>query len=387
MNFFETLYADLRERQIFPAVVLLAVLALGIPLLAPRFVGSVKAPPPPAPTPALPAPPSGVQPPQQVLASLQTVPAPSSLTRRGAEADPFREKGPMAAGGGNPVTPATNSSSKTTTSTTTSTTPAKTTPAKTTPAKTTPAKTTPAKTTPAKTTPAKTTTTKTTTTKTSTTSAPTKPKSGGSGTTTTPAVVNPTTGPATLKPTQAYTINIDTKDATGTHVLSDVVRLAPLPDAQTPEIILLGVVQGGKKVAFLFTNSVKVSGQSGSGLTCLPTPSDCQIVELAPGQGMRLAPTANAALISTFTFELVSIGVADFSSADKASAERSAVSAAGQTLIPLSSSTALATLSFSDKLGALVHQSAPSGSTAATGSTGSTSATSTTGSTGTTGAS
>lgn len=376
MKFLQTLYADLRERQIFPAVVLLAVLAVAIPLLAPTLVGTVKAPAPPAPTPALPVPPPGVQPPQQVLASLQTPPAPATQTRHGAEPDPFREKGTASTPAGGPSAPTSSSKS---TSTSTSTTKTSTTTTKTTPAKTTPAKTTPAKTTPAKTTPAKTTTTKTTTTTTSsTTSAQTKPNSGGSGTTT-PATVNPTTGPATLKSTQAYTINIDTKDATGTHVLSDVVRLAPLPDAQTPEIILLGVVQGGKKVAFLFTNSVKVSGQTGSGLTCLPSPSDCQIVELSPGQGMRLAPTANAALISTFSFELVSIGVANFSSADQASAARSAVSAAGQTLIPLSSSTALATLSFSGKLGALVHQSIPSGSTGATGSTGASGATGATG--------
>jgi hypothetical protein len=201
--------------------------------------------------------------------------------------------------------------------------------------------------------------------------------------------VAPTTGPATLKSTQAYSVNIDTKDANGLHVLTDVVRLAPLPAAESPELIYLGVLQGGKKAVFLFTNSVKVSNQTGSQLTCLPSADDCQIVELSPGQGMKLAPTANTALITTFTFEVMSIGATNYSSASAAKQARDAVSTAGQTLVPLSNSTELQTLRFDDKIGALVPQKAPStpptGPTGSTGSTGSTAATGGTGATGATG--
>ena len=170
-----------------------------------------------------------------------------------------------------------------------------------------------------------------------------------------------------------------------------MVRLAPLPAAESPELIFLGVLQGGKKAAFLFTNSVKVSNQSGSQLTCLPSADDCQIVELSPGQGMKLAPTANAALIATFTFELMSIGAVDYSSASAAQQARDAVSTPGQTLLPLSNSTVLKTLRFEDKIGALVHQNPPSsppaGATGSSGSTGSTAATGSSGSTGATGGS
>ena len=195
-------------------------------------------------------------------------------------------------------------------------------------------------------------------------------------------LVTPISGPSTLKSTQAYTVNIDTKDAKGAHALSNVVRLAPLPAAQSPEVIYLGVLKGGKRAAFLFTNSVKVSGQSPNGITCLPSPSDCQIAELSPGQGMRLAPTSNTALIATFTFELMSIGTANFSSADAALQARDNVSSAGQTLLPLSSSTELATLRFDDTVGALVAQSPPTGSTGASGSTGSSGSSGSTGATG-----
>jgi hypothetical protein len=377
-NFLKTLQSDLRERQIFPAVIVLAVLAVAIPIVAPMVLGNSSTPPPVAIAPQPVSLPAGVKPPERELVLLTTAPPVISNVRHGNEPNPFRVSQPTATDTGSApsTTPAATTPAKT------STTPASTTPAKTTPATTTPAKTTP---TPGKTSPSK--------------GAGSKPKpkaikpkgstttgsgSTGSGSKTTPpATATPTTGPATLKATQAYTVNIDTKDATGTHALSDVVRLAPLPAAQTPEVIFLGVLSGGQKAAFLFTNAVKVSGAGGSGLTCLPSAADCQIVEMAPGQGISLTPTSNTALISTFTFELMSIGAQDFSSASAATSARDAVSAAGQTLLPLYSSTALQTLRFDDKVGALVHHSVPAGgSTASTGSTGSTAATGSTGATG-----
>jgi hypothetical protein len=380
MKFLRTLLTDLRERQILPAVVLLAVLAVAIPIGASILLSKVSAPAPVSIIEPRVVLPKGVVAPSKELAALTTVTPVSSITRRGSEPNPFREAG----GSSGSSTPAASTPSKAATTTktksTTTTTPAKTTPAKTTPAKTTPAKTTPAKT-PATTTPAKT--------KPATGSTTPSGSSGGSGIT--PATTTPTTGPASLKSTQAYSVNIDTKDANGLHVLTDVVRLAPLPAAESPELIYLGVLQGGKKAAFLFTNSVKVSNQTGSQLTCLPSADDCQLVELSPGQGMKLAPTSNAALITTFSFELMSIGVIDYSSADAAQQARDAVSTAGQTLLPLSNSTELQTLRFDDKIGALVHQNAPSspsaGATGSSGSSGSTAATGSSGSTGATGGS
>jgi hypothetical protein len=372
MNFLRTLQADLRERQIFPAVVVLAVLAVAIPVVASMTLSSYKTPVPTPIAPETVSLPKGIATPAHELLVLTTPPTVNANTRTGSEPDPFRE-GSTSSG----VTAATSGSS----SKPATTTPAKTT---TTPAKTTPAKTTP---TPARTTPAKTTAPKNTSSKTkSTTPKASKPSSGSTGKTAPPVQATPTTGPATLKSTQAYTVNIDTKDATGTHTLTDVVRLAPLPAAQTPEVIYLGVVKGGQKAAFLFTNAVKVSGPSSSDLTCLPDTADCQIVELRPGQGMSLTPTSNTALISTFTFELMSIGAENFSSSDAATEARTAVSTAGQTLLPLYNSTALQTLRFDANIGALVHHSVPAGgSGVSTGSTGSTAATGNTGATGASG--
>lgn len=348
MNFFKTLQADLRERQIFPAVVVLAVLAVAIPIAAPTLFGKVATPPAGSTVVPQVRPPAGVLTPQQELADLSAIPATQSVLRRGSEPDPFRQlsasSGKTAASAGGSV-----SSSTATTRTTTSTTPAKTTPVTTTPATTTPSK---------------------------------APSTGSTGATSAPATGTPVTGPDTLRSDQAYTVNIDTKDAQGVHTLSDVVRLAPLPAAQSPEVIYLGVLQGGKKAAFLFTNAIAVASKDASQLTCLPSTSACQILELAPGQGMSLYPTSNSALIATFSFELVSIGAKTYASDADATQARDAVSTAGQTLLPLTNSTELSTLVFSDKLGALVHHTQHSGSsTGPTGSTGSTGATGSTGGT------
>ena len=90
MKLLRTLYADLRERQIFPAVVMLAVLAVGIPIFASIALSKVTPPatvPVPLPSVQLP---KGVRPPQQELADLNTTPAVTSVKRHGAEPDAFR---------------------------------------------------------------------------------------------------------------------------------------------------------------------------------------------------------------------------------------------------------------------------------------------------------
>jgi cell division septation protein DedD len=342
MSFFKTLLADLRERQILPAVVVLAALAIAIPIGAPKLFGGVSAPAPGSTAVPQVQLPTGVTSPQQELADLSTTPSPQAVLRHGAEPDPFRVAGASGKAAVASGSVAKKSTTSTSTTTTTTTTPVTTTPKPT-----------------------------------------TKPSTGASGATgSSGATGTPVTGPATLKSDQAYSVDIDTKDATGVHTLSDVVRLAPLPAADSPEVIFLGVLKGGQKAAFLFTNAIAVSSKPGNGLTCLPSTSACQIIELSPGQGLSLYPTANTALISTFSFELVSIGATTYASDGDANQARNAVSTAGQTLLPLSNSSELSTLSFESKIGALVHHTAPSGSHG--GSTGSTGATGSTGSSGST---
>ncbi len=340
MKLIRSMLTDLRERQILPAVVLLALLAFAVPIGAAIILSKVTTPPPAPVSPSSVKLPAGLVAPADELAVLNGKP-PTSTTRHGSQQNPFgvgSGSGGSSSGSNNPP-PAVHT---TTTVTVTHTAVATTTQTRTQTA--------------TRTTTATHTTTATTGTKTTTTAT----KTTGSGA--------PLTGPATLSSSQAYTVALNTKDAQGTHVLSNVVRLAPLPAAQSPEVVFLGVLKGGKKAVFLFANPVKFSGTSGE--TCLPSPAACQIIELGPGQGMKLAPASNTALIATFTFAVGSIGAKTYSSASAALGARNATSSSGQTLLPLIGSTELADFHFDSAIGALNFKngSSGSGSTGANGS-------------------
>ena len=63
------------------------------------------------------------------------------------------------------------------------------------------------------------------------------------------------------------------------------MRLAPLPAAQSPEVIFLGVLKGGKKAVFLFTNAVKVSSRpAAASRACRATPT-ARSSSSRPGRG------------------------------------------------------------------------------------------------------
>jgi hypothetical protein len=358
MKLIRSMLTDLRERQILPAVVLLVLLAFGVPIGASILLSKVTTPPTTALAPNGVKMPAGLPSPAAELTVLDGKP-PTSVTRHGTAADPF--------GGA-------SSSSSGTSSTSGSSTPTKTKPTPPAPAVHTTTTVTVTRTAVATHTETRTQTTTATHTK----SAPPKTTTPPAKTTTTTSTTSsasktttgsgsPLTGPAVLGDDQAYTVTLNTKDAQGTHVLADVVRLAPLPAAQSPEVVFLGVLKGGKKAVFLFANPVNFTGPSDE--TCLPAPADCQIIELGPGQGMKLAPASNTALIATFTFEVGSISAKSYSSASDALNARNATSSSGQTLLPLIGSTELTDFHFDSAIGALSFKSGATGS-GATGSNG-----------------
>ena len=352
MKLIRGMLTDLRERQILPAVVLLVLLAFAVPIGASIILSKVTTPPATPVAPDNVKIPAGLPSPANELAVLNGTP-PTSVTRHGTPADPFggvnaASSGTSSSSGSGSSTPKKPTPPPPAVHTTTTVTVTHTAVATHTETRT---QTTTA--THTKTTPAKSTTTTSTTTSTSAS------KTTGSG--------SPLIGPASLSSDEAYTVTLNTKDAQGTHVLSNIVRLAPLPAAQSPEVVFLGVLKGGKKAVFLFANPVNFSGASNE--TCLPAPADCQIIELGPGQGMKLAPASNTALIATFTFAVGSISSKSYSSASDALNARNATSSSGQTLLPLIGSTELTDFHFDSAIGALSYKSGATGS-GATGSNG-----------------
>lgn len=338
MNFLRSLAADLRERQIFPAVVLLVLLAIAIPVYASAELSKSPAPSATAVAPVSSAPPKGTPPPAQETATVTTAPTQPSAVYKGQEPDPFRSYGAAA-----------NSASTSGTSTAT----------------TTPSTTTTSTTTPSTTTPTTTTT----------------PKTSTPSSTPTPTIAP---APSSLKDDEAYTADVTTSYAGQKDELSDLQRLTPLPANIPPEVVYLGVMAGGKKAAFLLGGAT-FEQKGSSNVDCLPSLSDCQVVELTPGHGFYVEGSS-AQGTSKFTFVLDDISFEKYSSSSAATDARKSASPSGQQIVAASTSTELASFFYDVGLGALIYTPPPAGATGSSGETAGTGPTGTTSTTGTSGA-
>ena len=65
-----------------------------------------------------------------------------------------------------------------------------------------------------------------------------------------------------------------------TRTLDDVARLTPLPSAENPFFVFLGVLDDTHKAVFLVSSDAKATGDG----TCKPRTSDCETIELAAGE-------------------------------------------------------------------------------------------------------
>jgi len=323
MSFLRSLAADLRERQVLPAVLLLALLAIAIPVYATIALANSPAPVPINPAPVDAAPPHGAPPPGQELSAVETAQSQRYTVYKGPEPNPFAKAGSGSATQSSTTAPSASTS---------------------TPAIT-PSKTlTPTNT---------------------TTSAPAvKPKS---------TAPKSESAPTKLSDDEAYTINGVSSYGSETDTLDDVQRLAPLPANVDGEIVYLGVAHHGERAVFLLTDTVAAKLTASSSATCLPSSSDCQVIELEPGQQLQLKPTSASGSLATFTFKLSSIQATSYGSSSAAKSARTSVSAAGELIVSQSTSTELASFVYDAGTGALHYEpTAPLGTTGTTGSSGAT---------------
>jgi hypothetical protein len=326
MNFLRLLATDLRERHILPAVLLLVVLVIAIPVFA-GFALSKSSTPPVIPTaPVSTNPPRGLPAPSSETLLAETPPTQHWTTYKGTERDPFTDPNGAAS-----------------TATPTSSTPAAA-----------PA-TTPA-----------------------TPSTTTKPSSPSSAKTHTSTTTTPKAAPKSLSADEAYSVNGQATYGGETDSLANIQRLAPLP-ANVPAMVYLGVVKGGKYAAFLLGSDDQIHGTDGVKLKCTPSANPCEVIEMSVGERLKLTLTGTNLSVSNFTFTLTSITALKLASASAAKGARESVSAEGALLASQSTATALANFVYEAKIGALVYRSTPA--TGTTGASGSSSATGATGAT------
>ncbi len=360
MTFLRSLMTDLRERQVLPAVLLLVVLAVAIPVGGTILYSKSSAPAPVIVPPVNAAPPKGTPPPAQELLTVQAPPAQKSVTFKGVERDPFASASAASSGGSS------NSGSGSSAKSGSSSTP----------------RSTPKTGSTAKAGSNSHTRTGTHTHTGSGSGIVTVPRapSSGSGSKSGSASTSPKPAPSSLGSDEVYTVNVSASYGDQTAKLDNLERLTPLPPNTAAEVVFLGVMKGGKKAAFLLTGAVAVKRTMTGSVTCKPSASDCEVVELPVGAQLTLTPSPSSSGVSTFTLKLSAIGATKLSSAAAAAQARQSAAAAGEAILGASTSSVLASFVYDAGQGALVYE--PQNQVGTSGATGTSGASGSSGSTG-----
>ena len=184
-----------------------------------------------------------------------------------------------------------------------------------------------------------------------------RPANTGSSTTTTQTTTTTTpvapVKPEGLTPTESYGVTIAiTKPSGGLDTIAPVERLTPLPSGQQPLLIELGVLKGGSEVLFVVRPGTVLSGPA----KCLPGRIDCQIISLAPNQIESLSVKGATGPIHVSDFAVTGITTISHKSAAAAGRVRRQVSKTGQKLLRSLHYDALALFPYQPSVGAVVDQ-------------------------------
>lgn len=178
----------------------------------------------------------------------------------------------------------------------------------------------------------------------------------GSTTTTATQTTSTQTTPATppgLTRTESYDVALAiTSPDGGLNTIDPLVRLSALPSTKQPLLLELGVLQGGSEVLFVVMPGTVLSGPA----KCLPGKVDCQLISLAPNQIESIYTKGSAGLTHVSDFAVTGIKTVSHKSAAEANAARRQVSKAGQKLLHGLGYDALALFPYDAGVGAVVDQ-------------------------------
>jgi hypothetical protein len=150
----------------------------------------------------------------------------------------------------------------------------------------------------------------------------TPPSSGG--TTSPVAPVAPTTPTTPAKPAKTYDkydLTVRFGDSAVAPSRMTLKRLQPLPKADLPALIYLGVSKDGERAIFLLEQGVQVVGDG----ECDPTPEDCETLRLRAGETEFLDVTdETGAVTAQYQLDLVKIHKGKTASASRASSSSKA---------------------------------------------------------------
>lgn len=156
-----------------------------------------------------------------------------------------------------------------------------------------------------------------------------------------------------LQPNQAYHVAVSiTNPSGGLDAIDPLVRDSVLPTPAHPLLVDLGVLQGARKVLFAVEPGAVLTGPG----ICTPGPVDCEVLSLVPGQteGISMATATGSTPVAMF--QVTGITVDQYSSAAAAKQARLATVAAGRRLLADASSSVLPLFPFDPALDAIVDQ-------------------------------
>jgi hypothetical protein len=185
------------------------------------------------------------------------------------------------------------------------------------------------------------------------------PSSSGSTTTTpsTPATPAPTKPAVPTKPKTVYRVAVlfgalatgTTSASTQLTPYEDLKLLTPLPSGAQALVVFRGVTAGGKSATFTIVGEAILHGDG----ACLPSASQCEAIDLQPGQAEQLEYLPLAGQAVTYELKVVSIASSKAFSAAFKDALRGE-SKAGRELLSHTGLEAIPYLRYSATAGVLV---------------------------------
>jgi hypothetical protein len=178
----------------------------------------------------------------------------------------------------------------------------------------------------------------------SSTTTESSPSSSGEGTSSPAEEPKPSTTPKPKATQTVYHVAVlfgtaapgSTTQSTPLTPFENLKRQQPLPSDTQPLVVFRGVLAGGKSATFTLVGEAILRGDG----KCLPNATQCQAIDLQPGQTEELEYTPPGGVAVNYQLQVVSIK----SSRAKASAARRAFHGESKTGLALLHSTGLETL-------------------------------------------
>ncbi|MDQ5808313.1 MAG: hypothetical protein M3320_06510, partial [Actinomycetota bacterium] len=139
---------------------------------------------------------------------------------------------------------------------------------------------------------------------------------------------------------------------------NDVARLSPLPSADDPFFVFMGVLADGKTALFLVSSDAEATGDG----TCQPSPDNCERIEMQAGETEFFDVTTPDGAVVQYQLDLVRVARVKSASAAVAAGNRSRESSDGRQVLRHAIDTKQVDvdgIAYSRQLGVLVPSAQP----------------------------